>query len=406
MVSDTLPLGREESPMNLNNLLSVLDFEKIAKRRLPGSVYSYIAGGSEEEASIRGNRSAFESWAFLPRVAVDVSRRNQQTALFGIPYSAPFGIAPMGGASVCRFEADLAFARAAQRAGIPFVLSGASTVPLEKVFEAAPTTWFQAYIPPDRGVVSSLMERLRAAGVSILVITIDVPIAGNRERYIRRGFSIPMRYSKRLVVSGLARPRWLIETFAMTLVRSGIPRLVNYSGTGGAPIIKGLPRDNGVGRAAFSWADVRWIREEWRGRLIIKGLLHPKDAATAEAIGADGIIVSNHGGRQLDYAVAPIQVLPSVAAAVKNLTVMIDGGFRRGTDILKALVLGARFVLIGRPAMYGLAVAGERGVDRVIEILKKEVDISMALTGCPTLANVSAGLLVPRGFPASPKLSS
>jgi len=379
--------------MALSSHLSIADLEQAARRRLPPSIYGYVIGGAEDERSLQGNRSAFGRWGFVPRPLVDVSRRSQETTLFGTRYAAPIGISPMGVASLCRFNGDIALASAARRAGLPFILSGASTTPLERVAAAAPDTWFQAYVPSRREVIAPLLQRVAAAGIKVLVVTVDVPIASTREIEIRNGFSVPLRLSTRLVLGGLSRPRWMIDTFAQTLLKQGIPHFENLSATRGGPIVTAVSGDHRAGRAALCWEDMRWVRAQWQGTLVIKGILHAEDARHAQAVGADGVIVSNHGGRQLDGAIAPIEALPSIVAAVPNMTVMIDSGFRRGTDVLKALALGARFVFVGRPAMYGLAVAGERGVSHALSILQKEIDVNLALLGCPETAELSPDFL-------------
>ena len=296
----------------------------------------------------------------------------------------------MGAAALCRVEADLVLARAACAEEVPFILSGASSVALEKVIEQAPGTWFQAYVPADRPLVEGLFGRLRDAGYEVFVLTVDVPVSSNREHNLRNGFALPLRPSLRLALDGLAHPRWLAGTLAVTLLRSGIPHFENFSAERGGPIIGGMPRAN---RDAMSWADIAWMRSAWKGRLVIKGILNPEDARRAAAEGVDGIIVSNHGGRQLDGAAAPLRVLPEIVAAAGDLTVMMDGGIRRGTDVLAALALGAKFVFLGRPMLFAASIAGETGVRHALRLLREEIDRDMALLGCADLAAVTASLL-------------
>jgi L-lactate dehydrogenase (cytochrome) len=374
-------------------MLSIADLERAARRRLPPSIYGYVIGGSEDESSLRANRAGFERWNFIPRPLVDVSQRSQETELFGKRYASPLGISPMGVTGLCRFDGDRALARAAGELNLPFILSGASTTPLEKVAEALPGMWFQAYIPSKREVITPLIKRVAAAGIDTLVVTVDVPIASVREIEVRNGFSVPLRLSRKLVLGGLSRPRWMLETFARTLLKQGIPHFENFTATRGGPIITAVSGDHRAGRAGLCWEDMRWLREQWQGKLVIKGILHPEDARNARAVGADGIIVSNHGGRQLDGAIAPIEALPEIVAATPELTVMVDSGFRRGTDVLKALALGARFVFVGRPAMYGLALNGQQGAVHALRLLQKEIDLNLALLGCPTSAGLSAKYL-------------
>ncbi len=379
--------------MNSRRILSLGDFEPAARGRLPRSIFGFVAGGAEEGRSQRANREAFDAFAFHPQVLVDVSNRSQAATLFGKRYAMPVGIAPMGAAGLCWFEADLALARSAGAAGVPCVLSAASTVPLERVIREAPGTWYQAYIPSDRDCIGRLLTRLRAAGYEVLVITLDVPVAANRENNLRNGFSMPPRLNVQLALDGLTHPRWLAGTLARTLLRDGIPRFENMAAERGGWLIAEDRLGFRAGRDALSWSDIAWIRGEWKGRLVLKGILSARDARRACEAGVDGIIVSNHGGRQLDGAIAPLRALPAVAAAAGDAVVMIDGGIRRGTDVLIALALGAKFVFVGRPMLFAAAVAGEAGVAHALGILRQEIDRDLALLGCPDIASVSRELL-------------
>ncbi|CAM3479222.1 alpha-hydroxy acid oxidase [Paracidovorax anthurii] len=370
----------------MKQALSLHDLEQAARRRLPASIFGYVSGGSEDRRTVAANRAAFDGWRFVPRPLVDVSRRSQAVTLFGKRYEAPVGIAPMGVAALCHFDGDIALAGAARDAGQPYVLSAASTTPLERVSEANPDTWYQAYLPARTEVIGPLLDRVAAAGIGTLVVTVDVPIASVRENELRNGFTIPLRPSAQLLWGGLMRPHWLAATFARTLVRQGIPHFENFTAERGGPIIQAAKGDHRAGRAAMTWNEIRWIRERWRGRLLLKGLLRAGDAATAMAVGVDGVVVSNHGGRQLDGTLASLDALPAMAAAAPGLTLILDGGIRRGTDVLKALALGASAVLVGRPVMYGLAAAGQAGAAHALALLRREVDTDLALLGCPDVA--------------------
>jgi len=379
--------------VNSQRILSLGDFEPAARSLLPRSIFGYVAGGAEEGRSLRANREAFDGFSFHPQVLVDVSKRSQATSLFGTRYAMPVGIAPMGAAGLCRFEADLALARSAGAAGVPCVLSAASTVPLERVIREAPGTWYQAYIPSNRDRIGRLLDRLRRAGYEVLVITLDVAVAANRENNLRNGFSMPPRLSTQLALDGLTHPRWLAGTLARTLLKGGVPRFENMAAERGGWLIAEDTQGFRAGRDALSWSDVAWIRGEWKGRLVLKGILSAKDARKASEAGVDGIIVSNHGGRQLDGAIAPLRALPAIAAAAGDAVVMIDGGVRRGTDVLIALALGAKFVFVGRPMLFAAAVAGEAGVAHALGILRQEIDRDLALLGCPDIASVTRDLL-------------
>lgn len=382
--------------MKLTSIRTLAEFERHARRRLPPSVYSFVAGGAGDEAALHGNRTAYDGWAFAPPALVDISRRDMATPLLGRVWAAPFGIAPMGVMALCRHRADLTIARAAHEANIPFVLSGASTTPLEQVLTAAPNAWFQAYIPKAREVVAPLLGRLRAAGVTTLVVTVDVPIAAKRERELRAGFSVPLRPSLKLLGGALSHPRWFAGTALRTLLDGGVPHFENYGAQRGGPIVTGLRDDHRAGRDRLGWDDIAWIRDQWAARLVVKGLLRADDASRAQAIGADAIVVSNHGGRQLDHAIAPLDALPAIRAAAPRMAVLLDGGVRRGTDVLKALTLGADFVFAGRPFLFATAVGGAEGVAHAIALLRQEVDTTMALSGTPALTSMRTDLLVRR----------
>lgn len=381
--------------MNVSQALSIADLAEAARRRLPPSIYGYVSGGSEDHASLDGNLAAFRRWRFRPRPLVDVSQRSLSVEVFGTHHAAPLGIAPMGVSGLCCFDGDVALARTAAAAGLPSILSAASTIPLERVMREAPGTWYQAYLPARPEVIAPLLERLKAADVGVLVITVDVQIASVRENELRNGFSIPLRFTPRLMAGGLMRPRWMVETFMRTLLRQGIPHFENFTATRGGRIITAAQGDHRAGRAAMTWDTISWIRERWAGRLVIKGILRAEDAQRAQQLGCDGVIVSNHGGRQLDGAVAPLDVLPGIVAAAPGFTVMLDGGVRRGTDALKALALGARCVFVGRPAMYGLAAGGEAGAARALELLRREIDVDLALLGCSNVADLNPDFLIP-----------
>lgn len=381
-------------PRALARMLSLDDFEAAAKRRLPRPIFGYVAGAAEDNQSLRGNRNAFAQYAFSPRVLVDVSRRTQQTELFGRRYASPFGIAPMGISALSAYRGDIVLARAAREQGIPAILSGTSLIPLEDVIRAAPGTWFQAYLPGDPQRIDALVERARHAGYETLVLTVDIPVSANRENNVRTGFSTPLKPSLRLAWDGLTRPRWLAGTFMRTLLAHGMPHFENSFATRGAPIVSSSVLRDFSARDHLSWEHVARIRRQWPGTLIIKGILHPQDAALARQHGADGIIVSNHGGRQLDGAVSPLRALPGVVAAAGNMTVMMDSGVRRGSDVLKALALGASFVFVGRPFNYAAAVGGDAGVAHAIGLLRAEVDRNMAMLGINHVREMGPDLLV------------
>ncbi|WP_145005574.1 alpha-hydroxy acid oxidase [Pseudomonas oryzihabitans] len=384
LASHTLPKGSSayRIPRRLRAILSLDDFEVAARRHLPKPLFAYVSGGAEQEKSLRGNRTGFDRYAWVPRAFTDTSARSLETTLLGQRYGAPFGIAPMGISALTAFEGDLIQARAAREANIPAIMSGSSLLPMEEVVRENPDAWFQAYVPGEDAKILALVERVQRAGFKTLVVTADVPVSANRENLIRARFSTPLKPDLHLAWEGLTHPRWLLGTALRTLLRRGMPHFEN-SGVGrGAPILSAnVMRDFGA-RDHLSWRHLELIRRHWPGTLVVKGILAPEDAVRARESGADGVIVSNHGGRQLDGSLAPLASLPQVVKAVgPDYPVMIDSGFRRGHDVLMALALGATFVFIGRPMNYAGAVGGQPGIKHAIGILATELSRNMALLG-------------------------
>ena len=375
----------------LRRVLCLDDFETVARRHLPRPIYGYIAGAAENNLSRRRNREAFDDYDFVPNVLVDVSKRSTATQLWGQSFAAPFGIAPVGLSALSAYRGDLVFASAAAEANIPMVLSGTSLIRLEEVIQANPQAWFQAYLPGDQRGIDALIERVDAARFQTLVLTVDTCVPGNRENNVRAGFSTPLRPSLRLLLDGITHPRWSVGTFLKTMALHGMPHFENSYAHRGAPILSpNVERDFSF-RDHLDWSHVERIRKTWRGHFVLKGILSAADARKAAAIGADGVIVSNHGGRQLDGAAPPLRVLADVVAACPDIPVMMDSGVRRGGDVLKALALGARFVFLGRPFAYAAAVGGEAGVRHAIGLLSSELSRNMALLGLNDVGQVRFG---------------
>ncbi len=363
---------------------NIEDLHRLARKRLPRVAYDYLERGAEDDVTLDDNRAALTRIRLRPRVLVDVSRRSQRVTLFGKEHAAPIGVAPTGVAGLYCFDADVMLARAAASANVPFVLSTASFVPLERVAErAGGTKWFQLYMSKERESAKRLVDRACAAGYEALVMTSDVPVIGNREFNLRNGWAIPFRLSSKNVVDGLRHPRWLVNVFLRTLMHSGVPRFQNVDVNVGGRIVSANLQSFRARRDAVDWSDVKWLRSIWPRKLFVKGILTAPDARMALDCGADGVFVSNHGGRQLDGAVSPMQELPRIADAVGGrMKVMVDSGFRRGSDVVKALALGADMVFVGRAPLYGATVAGESGAHQALELLKTEIDRVMALIGC------------------------
>ena len=383
----------EHTSTRLRRILSLDDFEAAAKRYLPRPIFGYVSGAAEENLSLGWNRDVFSQWALTPRVLVDVSARTQEVELFGNKYASPFGIAPMGLSALTAYRGDIVQARAAKAAGIPMVLSGVSLIRLEEVFAEAPDTWFQAYVPGDEARIRTLLARVQAAGCKTLVVTVDIPVLGNRENNVRSGFSAPLRPSLRLAWDGAIRPRWLFGTFIRTLLRHGMPHFENSFAERGAPVLSSTVMRDYTARDHLNWSHLTLMRKLWKGPLIVKGILNPADARLARESGVDGLWVSNHGGRQLDGAVTALRMLPEILEEAGGLSVIVDGGIRRGSDVLKALAAGASMVFVGRPFNYASSVGGEAGVSHAIQLLRDEIDRNMAMLGVNRCSDLQSDLL-------------
>jgi L-lactate dehydrogenase (cytochrome) len=395
----------EHTRMSARRLQSVLcldDFEAAARRHLPRPLFGYIAGAAERNASLRLNAESFGRYAFVPKVMVDVSKRSQSIGLFGETYASPIGIAPMGLSALTSYRGDIVLAQAADEARVPMIMSGSSLIPLEEVARVSKSAWFQAYLPGQIPQIKALIDRVAAAGFSTLVITVDTPTQANRENNVRTGFSTPLRPSMRLAWDGLSRPSWLLGTFLRTLVRHGMPHFENNYAVRGAPILSANVVRDFSDRGHFTWEHLKLIRSLWQGPLVIKGVLSRADATMACRIGVDGIIVSNHGGRQLDGSIAPLLVLQQIVEAAGTTPVMIDSGVRRGSDVLKALALGARMAFVGRPFAYATGVAGKGGVAHGITLLKDEIARNMAMLGLCGINEMTMDRLVALDRQASP----
>ena len=377
------------------HMLSLDDFETAARSYLPRMIYGFISGAVETGTAQRLAASAYADYAFVPRALRDVAVRDQGIDLFGHRYDVPFGIAPMGGSAIAAYCGDLALAEAGARLNQPMIMSASSLIPLEEVQSRHPHVWFQAYLAGDRGRIGRMVERVARAGCKTLVVTIDAPVPGNRENNVRNGYSMPIRITPRVALDCAMHPRWLVGTLIRTFLNRGIPHFENMDAERGPPMFSRSLGRNFSDRDRFSWDHVRAIREQWQGNLVLKGVLSLDDAVLAREAGVDGIILSSHGGRQLDYAVPPLHVLPRIRAALPAMSIIIDGGIRRGSDVLKAMALGADAVLVGRPYLYAAALGQAEAAAHASEILKSEIDRNMALLGLNRLADLTADYLAP-----------
>ena len=379
--------------MSVAHTYSIEDLRERARRRLPKSVFDFIDGGADGEVTLTRNRLDFDCIEFLPRVLVDVSRRDLSASVLGVQTALPVVIAPTGLAALAWPRADIAIARAAQASTVPFTVSTSSSVALESIRRSAPNArlWFQAYVYKDRDLVRSLVRRAANVDCEALVLTVDVPVLGQRPRDRRNRFTVPLRPTPRLVWDLLRCPRW---TYG--IVRHGVPRMQNLVEAGDAnrsitDLANLMTRNMD---SSLSWDDVSWVRDLWQRKLVIKGVLAAQDAEMAVRRGFDAVVVSNHGGRQLDCAPSAVSMLPDVVSvAGTRAEVYLDGGVRRGSDIAKALALGARAVLLGRGALFGAAAGGEAGTAHALEILRAELDRCLALVGCPAAANLNEAFL-------------
>jgi L-lactate dehydrogenase (cytochrome) len=374
---------------------TVYDLRDIAKRRIPRAIFEYADGGAYTETTLRANRSDLDAIGLRQRVLIDVSERSLASSFVGQPATMPLAIGPTGLAGLFHVDGEIHGARAAEKFGIPFCLSTVSICSIEDVrANVEKPFWFQLYVMKDRGFATSLIERAKAAECSALVLTLDQQIQGQRHRDLKNGLTVPPKLTFGNAVNMLTKPRWALSMLKSK--RKNFGNLQGYLPDGGVTVLAQWIASQLD--ASLSWKDVAWIRSLWPGKLILKGVLDAEDAKIAAACGADAIIVSNHGGRQLDGARSSISVLPEIVEAAEGkIEVLFDGGIRSGQDVLKAKALGAQGCLIGRAFLYSLAAGGESGVTRALEIIRKELDISMALTGERDINKVGRHTLAIRG---------
>jgi len=378
--------------MKVEDCVNLDDLRIIAKRRVPKLVYDFIEGGVDDEDGLVRNEDAFRRRSLAPRYMVDVSRIDHSTELFGRTYSSAYGIAPTGGIGNYRRGGDMMLARAARDANIPFIMSGASTASMEEMATVAPDHgWYQLYTAQDRSISEDQIRRAADLNIPVLVVTVDVPTGSNRERNRRNGFGRPLKLSLATKLDALRRPLWMKDYLS-----HGLAMMENWR-----PYAPAGADAEGVAEFAatqlptsLTWKDIERFRELWPGRLVLKGVMRVDDAERAADIGVDGLMVSNHGARQLDRAVSPLDVLPRIDAAVGDrMTLMLDGGVRRGSDIVIARAMGAKFVFLGRPTLYGAIAGGDAGATKAVHILNDEIGKVLKQIGCPNLADVGPDFL-------------
>ena len=379
----------------LRKAANVDDLRKLAKKRLPVGVFDYIDGGAEDEVTLRRNVEAYKKVSFKPRVLRDMANIDTSTSLFGRRLAFPLVLAPTGFTRIAHSQGELAVVRAATRAGVPFTLSTMATRSIEEcasVAESDTRLWFQIYTWRDRSVVENLVKRAEAAGFEAVCLTVDTAVLGRRERDVRRGFTLPPEVGPGTIIDGLKNPSWTWDFLKADPIRfANVEGITAIDGSTAVDLAEHMKSQFDPG---LSWNDVEWLRSIWKGPILIKGIQTVEDALIAVDSGVEAIAISNHGGRQLDGAPAPFDLLPEVAEAIHGrLEIICDGGARRGSDIVKAVSLGANAVMAGRPYLYALGACGESGVDHVLELLHEGVERTMALTGAASVDDLTEELI-------------
>jgi (S)-mandelate dehydrogenase len=379
----------------IDSAINIDDLKRMAKRRLPKIMYDFIEGGVEDEVGLTTNAKAFRDIRLVPRYYTDTSKRTQAAQLFDRGYASPFGIAPTGMAGAFQQDAERFLSQAANDANVPYLMSGASNVSMEDGAKLAPKNlWYQIYGARDRSFQLDLVKRATDLGLSTIAVTCDVPVSSNRERNRRNGFVRPLRMTLPTILEAMLHPEWVINYYR----RGGLPMLANwarYAPQGSTPDQVADIFAKQTPDASQVWKDLEAIRSAWSGKLLVKGVMHPEDARIAMSMGVDGLIVSNHGARQLDNMPSPLEMLPMIRAAVgPDVPLLLDSGVRRGSDIVAALCMGANFVLTGRATLYGATAGGLEGVKKAISILQREIDLVMGQIGAVTLNDLGPQFLL------------
>lgn len=386
--------SRKETIVALEHAASIADLRRRARRRVPRFAFDFVDGGAEGEDGLRRNEAAFANIQLLPRYLVDVSTRKLETTLFGRTYGAPFGVAPMGLLNLMWPGTDLALARLAARERIPYGASTNASTMLETLAEAAEGhAWLQLYIADDTAMTDDLIARGKAAGMEVMLLTVDVPVPAKRDRDLRNAFKVPFRMTPGVIAELMRRPAWSLAT--RTAGPPNLENLIRYRQ--GADVQELAKFQAAVITGRFTWDDLKRLRDRWPGKLVVKGIQAPEDAVRCVEAGCDGIMVSNHGGRQAAFAPASIESLPAVAtAAGAKVPLLIDSGLRRGEDVARARALGATMALLGRPFAYGAGAGGDQGVRRAFAIIHQELDRALGQLGVPDIADVGRSILADR----------
>lgn len=371
----------------VSKALNIADVQRLANQVLPRPIRDYLEGGADREWTLQRNLSAFNDWVISHRSLVDVSKIDPSTNVIGLPSAIPVILSPTGMSQLFHASGEAAVARAAARAGVPYGLSTMATTSIEVVAEIGGARYFQLYLFRDRGLTRALLERAAASGYRALCLTVDTAVSGNRERDLRSGMIMPPRFNLRSMASIAMHPRWSLSALRNRKFElANVHEHVGNIAPNGTNVIDYV---NAQFDRSATWEDLEWLRSEWPGQLVLKGVVHPDDCKNAVQCGVDAIMISNHGGRQLDGIGSALDYLPGVRDRIQDSAqLVVDGGVRRGTDVLKALALGADGCSIGRPYLYGLAAAGQAGVAKVLEIFRTEIERGMALMGCQTISQL------------------
>jgi len=389
-MSEKLSVSAQRTARMQRSARNIADLRSMASKRLPRAFFEFVDRGTEDEVALQRNRDALEQIRLSARVFVDIDGRSTETELFGRKWAMPAAIGPTGVTGLLWHDGERALARAAAHAGVPFTLATSSVASVEEIAEIGGNLWYQLYLWRDRALSYQMVDCARQAGFHALVITVDGVVSPNREYNLRNGYTVPFHFTASNTLDVLRHPRWLFGTMGRYLLGGGIPEFKNYPPEVRARVTaRTMDRRALLSNPTLCWDDLRTLRRAWPGPLIVKGIMRPDDARQAVSLGADAVLVSNHGGRNLDSAPATIEVLPRITEAVgERAAVLVDSGFRRGSDIVKALALGARGVLLGRGPLYGMAAAGEAGAARALAIYREEIDRIIGLLGLRSIADV------------------
>ncbi len=376
---------------NVKDALNNHDLRAMAKKRLPKWLFEFVDRGTEDEVALRNNRAAFDRIKLKTRVLVNVSKRDVSTTLFGEKIDMPLGIAPTGAAGMLSYRGEIDLAMAAKKANVPFTVATNSLTSMEDIAtKVGGRLWFQLYMWSDVRLSHVVVERAKNAGFEALVVTVDGPVNTNREYNTRNGFVMPFHYNRRNTLAVLARPAWFLGVIVRYVLTTGMPRRENFPDAMPERVSHVSPSERKSKNDSLTWDDLKVLREMWPRKLLVKGILTPEDALQAVAYGADGVIVSNHGGRNFDSSMAPIEALPAIVDAVGDrTTVIVDSAFRRGSDVVKALAIGADMVMVGRPTLWGIAAGGEAGASRCLQFFREEISRTVAVLGCNKISELN-----------------